>query len=677
MAYSIGLDIVVDSQTAERRVKRFEDRLEGAERQGGRTARMMGRISTAARVASAGMAGLTVGGAAFSLIARQASNSAVEIERMAQVANTGVETFQRLTYAAGRHNIQQDKVADVLKDVNDRIGDFMQTGGGEMADFFENIAPKVGVTADEFARLSGPEALQLYYDSLKQAGLNQQEMTFYMESMADEATALIPLLKNGGDEIQRLGQEAEDTGSVLSAMEIQRLKDLRGEFHSLEQQLTTETARAVSQFDELMKSSLEGISEGVNAVARGFNLFMEDFRDNEAKRSIAGINDELDRVFDDKRRIELRIDQYGPDSPQGQQAQEALAEVKAEYDELIARKKDLQNAPPPVSEPEIVSLNRVATSSGEVSDALERTQRQAEGFASSFSALEDRLFPVQAAQRSFAADQMMLQTALMQGRISIDRYMEAWQRLEDAQRNGGHWQDAYDMAGRTGDKISEAESASRRFGLTLSSSLEDAIVNFEDLGSVAEGVLKDIQRMMVRQTITEPMADAVGGVDWGGMLGNLAVSTIGGMFGGGGGMFASSYGASSSGNFLGFDQGGYTGDGGRMEPAGVVHRGEFVVKKSVVDNPGVRPMLERLNKGYANGGYVGPSSSAAASPGVVVNVHTDGDSQVSQQESRRSDGTRQLDLYIERKVEGSVNRMFASGQMDRTMRKFGARRQST
>jgi hypothetical protein len=85
-------------------------------------------------------------------------------------------------------------MSDILKDVNDRIGDFMQTGGGPMADFFENIAPKVGVTAEQFARLSGPEALQLYVDSLEKAGLSQQEMTFYLEAMASDTTALIPLL---------------------------------------------------------------------------------------------------------------------------------------------------------------------------------------------------------------------------------------------------------------------------------------------------------------------------------------------------------------------------------------------------------------------------------------------------------------------------------------------------
>jgi len=80
-----------------------------------------------------------------------------------------------------------DKVADIIKDVNDKIGDFIATGAGPMADFFENIAPKVGVTADQFARLSGQDALALYVKSLEAANLSQAEMTFYMEAIASDA----------------------------------------------------------------------------------------------------------------------------------------------------------------------------------------------------------------------------------------------------------------------------------------------------------------------------------------------------------------------------------------------------------------------------------------------------------------------------------------------------------
>ncbi len=60
---------------------------------------------------------------------------------------------------------------------------------------------------------------------------------------------------------------------------------------------------------------------------------------------------------------------------------------------------------------------------------------------------------------------------------------------------------------------------------------------------------------------------------------------------------------------VGFADGGYTGDGGKYEPAGVVHRGEFVFSKQAVSRIGVA-RLQALHsglKGYAEGGPVGIS----------------------------------------------------------------------
>ena len=65
-----------------------------------------------------------------------------------------------------------------------------------MLDFFEQIAPKVGVTAEAFEQLSGPDALQLYVSSLEKANLSQEQMTFYMEALASDSTMLLPLIRN-------------------------------------------------------------------------------------------------------------------------------------------------------------------------------------------------------------------------------------------------------------------------------------------------------------------------------------------------------------------------------------------------------------------------------------------------------------------------------------------------
>ena len=78
---------------------------------------------------------------------------------------------------------------------------------------------------------------------------------------------------------------------------------------------------------------------------------------------------------------------------------------------------------------------------------------------------------------------------------------------------------------------------------------------------------------------------------------------------------AASY--SNGGYVKGFDEGGYTGPGGKYDPAGIVHAGEFVTRQKVVREPGARGFLEAFNRdgmaavrrysmrGYADGGLVG------------------------------------------------------------------------
>nr|WP_279090178.1 phage tail length tape measure family protein [Comamonas thiooxydans] len=93
---------------------------------------------------------------------------------------------------------------------------------------------------------------------------------------------------------------------------------------------------------------------------------------------------------------------------------------------------------------------------------------------------------------------------------------------------------------------------------------------------------------------------------------------------------------------LGFDDGGYTGDGGKLEPAGIVHKGEFVINAENTKRLGLS-MLNRLNgkpQGYSDGGLVGGQAFGAgaglvgSSAGTViidvdVNVQSSGQAQVS------------------------------------------------
>lgn len=175
---------------------------------------------------------------------------------------------------------------------------------------------------------------------------------------------------------------------------------------------------------------------------------------------------------------------------------------------------------------------------------------------------------------------------------------------------------ARDVAGQTKGLFSNAFSG-----------MEDAIVNFAMTGKLSfadftKSVLADMARIAARQTTSQGLSALLG-------LASTAASTYfggttgNGLASGSAGAVSSNLGASQAGYTAqyGFDDGGYTGNGGKYEPAGVVHGGEVVIRKEIVDQPGMKDYLVNLNKrGYAGGGYVGLSSGsvATASTGQVL-----------------------------------------------------------
>ncbi|PZR83600.1 MAG: hypothetical protein DI537_34710 [Stutzerimonas stutzeri] len=119
---------------------------------------------------------------------------------------------------------------------------------------------------------------------------------------------------------------------------------------------------------------------------------------------------------------------------------------------------------------------------------------------------------------------------------------------------------------------------------SLTDGFADAITGAKSFGDVFKGVAKeiiaDLIRIAIRQTIVNQLMGALGGISGGS---------------GGGGL----------GSIFGFATGGYTGDGNPSDPAGIVHKGEYVF-----DAPTVRSIGRGTLEAIRNGTYAGPSVSA-------------------------------------------------------------------
>ncbi|WP_392439399.1 phage tail tape measure protein [Edwardsiella piscicida] len=154
--------------------------------------------------------------------------------------------------------------------------------------------------------------------------------------------------------------------------------------------------------------------------------------------------------------------------------------------------------------------------------------------------------------------------------IEADGYEGMKKGLQD-------WQES------AGNSFSLAQDAA----MNTMNSMGDAVANFVvkgkgDFRSFATSVLSDIAAMMAKMAIF-----------------NLVKAGT---------------------SLMGWASGGYTGDGGKHDVAGVVHRGEWVVPQEVVKQPGMLGFLNQLTygKGYADGGLVGGRSPSTPSPSASV-----------------------------------------------------------
>jgi lambda family phage tail tape measure protein len=149
---------------------------------------------------------------------------------------------------------------------------------------------------------------------------------------------------------------------------------------------------------------------------------------------------------------------------------------------------------------------------------------------------------------------------------------------------------------------------------SFTGNMNSAISNFVETGKFsfadfANSIVKDLLRIELQMRASQLFRAAAGALTsaFTGGIGGATTSGIGTSAGGEGAIA-----------YPVFATGGYTGDGGKYEPAGLVHKGEYVLNAKATQRIG-RAKLDSLN-GYADGGYVGTSTPQMGAPSVVINM---------------------------------------------------------
>ncbi|QFU04591.1 hypothetical protein FIU82_06115 [Pseudoalteromonas sp. THAF3] len=231
--YKIGLVIEGDHKGGVKAIKATDDALKKLDKQTKASSKeskglaaSIGGVATKAGVAGAAIAGAAAVAGSFAALLR--TDVIKELHATASAFDVSVESLSSWSYAAESVGISTDKMGDIFKDTSDKIGDFIATGGGEAKDLFDNL----NLSVDELKALKPDEQLLAIAEGLDEVGTNGEKI-FYLESLADEASRLLPLLEDGAEGLKKLQREADVLGVTLDDVDAQMVKETADSFKTL------------------------------------------------------------------------------------------------------------------------------------------------------------------------------------------------------------------------------------------------------------------------------------------------------------------------------------------------------------------------------------------------------------------------------------------------------------
>lgn len=163
-----------------------------------------------------GAAAIGIGASAFA-ITKSVSDSVTETDRWAKSLGLSTTELQKWQFAASKAGVEGDKIADIFKDLNDKIGDAVLNKSGEAAQALDTL----GLSAKKLQNLSPDKQLLAISGAME--GMNTAQKTTIYEALGNDLSKLIPLLDNGAAGFQKLAKKATDSGIALPQGDIDKL----------------------------------------------------------------------------------------------------------------------------------------------------------------------------------------------------------------------------------------------------------------------------------------------------------------------------------------------------------------------------------------------------------------------------------------------------------------------
>lgn len=211
-------------------------------------------VAAATAAISASAAGIT--------LLKSTSEQINETDRWAKSLRMSTQELLAWQFAAEKAGVSGDQMADIFKDIGDKIGDAVLNKSGEAVDALDAL----GLSAIKLSRITPDKQLLAISEALNKIKTNAEKTTI-LESLGNDLSKMLPLFDNNSAKLKQFVSLAKDYGVAPDEKSINDLLKVNELFQDLELQakgLKFEIASGLAKVD------LSPIQKGLDDLRQVF-----------------------------------------------------------------------------------------------------------------------------------------------------------------------------------------------------------------------------------------------------------------------------------------------------------------------------------------------------------------------------------------------------------------------
>ncbi|MGT8807597.1 phage tail tape measure C-terminal domain-containing protein, partial [Klebsiella pneumoniae] len=178
--------------------------------------------------AAAATAAVGIGAAGLSIV-KNTAQQVTEADRWAKSLKMSTQDLLSWQYAAEQAGLTGDNIADIFKDINDKVGDAVLNKSGEAAQALDTL----GLSAKKLSEQSPDKQLMAISEALQKVP-SQAGKTNILESLGNDLSKMLPLFENNNEKLKQFIQLSKDFGIAPPQEDIDNLVKVNQFFQDIE-----------------------------------------------------------------------------------------------------------------------------------------------------------------------------------------------------------------------------------------------------------------------------------------------------------------------------------------------------------------------------------------------------------------------------------------------------------